>query len=143
MSSQVSNIELDTTRAIAVQERQEAATRRRTVIMVSCCTLVCAAAQILMKIGTSRITHLDPVALATNVPLMAGYALYGVFCLMMILALRHGELSLIYPIISLAYIWVTVCSYFLFHETLNPLKLIGILSVIFGVAMLGRHKAEQ
>lgn len=127
---------------VAVEERQETTTRRGLVLMVSCCTVVCAAAQILMKIGTSRITHLDPIALLTNVPLVAGYALYGVFCLMMILALRDGELSLIYPIISLAYIWVTVCSYFLFHDTLNPLKLIGIGSVILGVAMLGRQKAK-
>jgi drug/metabolite transporter (DMT)-like permease len=88
------------------------------------------------------VSHLDPIALATNIPLLAGYALYAVFCLMMILSLRQGELSVIYPIISLAYIWVTVCSYFIFHDTLNWLKLIGILSVIVGVAMLGRQKAE-
>ncbi len=119
-----------------------ASSRRRLVLMVSCCTLVSAAAQILMKIGMTRLTHVDVWALATNLPLITGYALYGLFCLMMILALRDGELSLIYPIISLAYIWVTVCSYFLFHDTLNPLKLVGILSVILGVAMLGRQKAD-
>lgn len=129
---------------IEVKEPEQlAANQHRLVIMVSCCTLVCAAAQILMKIGMSRVTHLDLIALATNLPLVAGYALYGVFCLMMILALREGELSLIYPIISLAYIWVTVCSYFLFHDTLNPLKVLGILSVMLGVAMLGRKQAEQ
>ena len=61
---------------------------------------------------------------------------------MMIWALRQGELSVIYPIISLAYIWVTVCSYFIFHDTLNWLKLVGILSVILGVAMLSRQKIE-
>ena len=132
-----------------VQEREELiprqedpAARRRLVVMVSCCTVVCAAAQILMKIGMTRFTSLDPAALASNLPLIAGYALYAVFCLMMILALRQGELSVIYPIISLAYIWVTVLSYFIFHETVNSLKLIGIFSVIVGVAMLGRGKPE-
>jgi multidrug transporter EmrE-like cation transporter len=57
---------------------------------------------------------------------------------MMILALREGELSLLYPIISLAYVWVTVASYFIFHDTINPLKLAGIVVIMLGVAMLGR-----
>lgn len=107
------------------------------VIMVCSCTLISAAAQILMKIG---MTHFTPnvAAVVTNVPLIGGYALYGVFTLIMVLALREGELSLIYPIISLAYVWVTALSYFLFHDTLHPLKLAGIVSIMAGVAMLGR-----
>ena len=105
--------------------------------MVGSCTLVSAAAQILMKIGMTRFT-LDLTAVLTNFPLIAGYALYGVFTLMMILALRDGELSLVYPIISLAYVWVTLASYFLFRDTLSPLKLLGIGSIMVGVAMLGR-----
>src|SRR5579871_1067053 len=129
-----------------VQEREEQITQRQQAVprslvwTVACSTVICAAAQILMKIGMTRVTSLDPIALATNLPLVAGYGLYAVFCVMMILALREGELSVIYPIISLAYIWVTVLSYFIFHDTLNWLKLIGILSVILGVAMLGRGK---
>jgi drug/metabolite transporter (DMT)-like permease len=112
---------------------------RRSVIQISCCTLISAAAQILMKIGMNHVTKLDPIALATNLPLIAGYALYGVFCLMMILALREGELSLLYPIISLAYVWVALLSYFIFHDTINPLKLTGIAAIMLGVAMLGRQ----
>jgi multidrug transporter EmrE-like cation transporter len=104
--------------------------------MVSSCTLVSAAAQILMKLGMSHFT-LNVAAILTNVPLIAGYTLYGLFTLMMILALRDGELSLIYPIISLSYVWVTVASYFFFHDTLNPLKVIGIAGIMAGVAMLG------
>ncbi len=97
-----------------------------------------------MKVGMMHVTKLDFMALVTNLPLVAGYALYAAFCFMMILALREGELSVIYPIIALAYVWVTVLSYFIFHDTLNALKLTGILSVIFGVAMLGRERpAEQ
>jgi hypothetical protein len=33
-----------------------------------------------MKTGMTRVTRLDPIALATNVPLVTGYALYGIFC---------------------------------------------------------------
>lgn len=116
----------------------EPVTQRRSVILISVCTIISAAAQILMKTGVSHISQLNPLALATNLPLVAGYALYGIFCMMMILALRQGELSLIYPIISLAYVWVAVLSHFIFHDTLNPAKVLGIATVMGGVAMLGR-----
>ena len=90
----------------------------------------------------SVVTNLNPLALASNMPLVAGYALYVLFCLMMILALRQGELSLLYPVISLAYVWVTILSYFVFHDTLNPTKLLGIGTVMIGVALLGRQRKK-
>jgi drug/metabolite transporter (DMT)-like permease len=116
-----------------------ATAQRRSVILISSCTVISAAAQVLMKIGMNHVSNLDPIALITNVPLVAGYSLYGVFCLMMILALRHGDLSVIYPIISLAYVWVAALSYFVFHDTINPLKMLGISTIMIGVAMLGRQ----
>jgi len=78
----------------------------------------------------------------TNLPLIAGYALYGLFTLLMVLALREGELSLMYPIISLSYVWVTALSYFIFHDTLSPLKLLGIAGIMAGVTLLGRGERK-
>jgi multidrug transporter EmrE-like cation transporter len=106
-------------------------------LMIAGATLISAAAQILMKIGMNHFT-LNLLAIVTNVPLVAGYALYGLFTLLMVLALREGELSLLYPIISLSYVWVTALSYFIFHDTLRPLKLVGIAAIMAGVALLGR-----
>jgi len=105
--------------------------------MVAGATLLSAAAQILMKLGMNHFT-MNLAAILTNMPLIAGYALYGLFTVLMVLALREGELSLLYPIISLSYVWVTALSYFIFHDTLNPLKLAGIAGIMAGVALLGR-----
>ncbi len=113
------------------------AARGRMVLMMAGATLLSASAQILMKIGMQHFS-LDLVAILTNLPLLAGYVLYGLFTLLMVLALREGELSLMYPIISLSYVWVTALSYFIFHDTLSPLKLVGIAGIMAGVAMLGR-----
>ena len=73
---------------VAPKKEEATATRLRVVVLVSCCTLVCAAAQILMKIGVARVIQMDPIALASNIPLVSGYILYGIFCLMMILSSR-------------------------------------------------------
>ena len=114
-----------------------AASRRKSILLVFTCTILGAAAQILMKVG---MTHFAPnlVAILTNVPLIAGYALYGINTLMLILALRDGELSTLYPIIALTYVWVTLLSYLLLSETPNFFKNLGIATIVTGVAVLGR-----
>ncbi len=111
--------------------------KRRSVLLVFACTVLGAAAQILMKIGMA---HFQPnvVALATNIPLIVGYCLYGINTLMLVLALREGELSMLYPIIALTYVWVTLLSYALLPEQPNLYKNIGISIIVIGVAVLGR-----
>lgn len=80
----------------------------------------------------------DVVAIVTNVPLISGYVLYGINTLMLVLALREGELSMLYPIIALTYVWVTLLSYTLLSEPPNVFKNIGITTIVIGVAVLGR-----
>ena len=45
-------------------------------------------------------------------------------------ALRHGELSILYPLIALGYVWVTITAVLAFHETMNPLKITGLVLII-------------
>ena len=111
--------------------------RRKSIALVFACTILGAAAQILMKIGMSHFTP-HPIAILTNIPLLIGYVLYGVNTLMLVLALREGELSMLYPIIALTYVWVTLLSYSLLHEPPNVFKNIGITTIVIGVGVLGR-----
>ena len=106
--------------------------------LVLACTVLGAAAQMLMKVGLSHLGHPGFLGYITSLPLLAGYCLYGLNTVLMVFALRDGELSILYPIIALTYVWVTVLSVFLFHESLNALKLIGVVVVVAGVAVLGR-----
>ena len=90
-----------------------------------------------MKVGMA---HFQPgvAAVVTNIPLVAGYCLYGINTLMLVLALREGELSMLYPIIALTYVWVTLLSYALLPEKPNLYKNAGIATIVAGVAVLGR-----
>jgi len=85
-----------------------------------------------MKIGTK--------GLPTNPYLFTGYSLYGISAVLLILALRHAELSILYPVLSLTYVWVAVLSVVVFHEAMPPLRILGIATVVMGVAILGRSK---
>jgi drug/metabolite transporter (DMT)-like permease len=53
--------------------------------------------------------------------------------------LRDGQLSVLYPVVSLTYVWVTVLSVVIFHESLNLFKVLGVATIVVGVAILGRN----
>jgi multidrug transporter EmrE-like cation transporter len=131
-----------TTASAPAQPLSSAASRRRSVLLVFACTILGAAAQMLLKIGMAHFNP-QPLALITNVPLIVGYTLYGVNTLMLVLALRNGELSMLYPIIALTYVWVTLLSYFVLAEPANVFKNVGISIIVVGVAVLGRGGRRQ
>jgi multidrug transporter EmrE-like cation transporter len=109
---------------------------------VFCCTLLGAAAQILLKTGANQIAHPSVLTLLTDIPLIAGLSLYGVSTVLLVLALRDGELSLLYPVIALTYVWVTALSFVVFHDRANPVKLLGIAIIVVGVGVLGRGSRQ-
>lgn len=110
----------------------------RSVLLVFLCTLIGAAAQVFFKFAAAALVHPTPERVVTNVPLLLGFVLYGVNTMLLVLALRKGQLSLLYPVISLTYVWVTVLSVLIFKENLNVFKTMGLTIVVAGVAVLGR-----
>ena len=111
---------------------------RQSVALVFLCTIFGAAAQVLIKFGASGLESSNPLEMITSLPLVAGYGLYGISTILLILALRDGELSILYPVISLTYVWVTILSLALFHEKVNLYKMMGVAVVVAGVAVIGR-----
>lgn len=99
----------------------------------------------LIKSGASSLPHVSGMwpnllAMAMDARLVAGYSLYGMSTVLLVIALRHGELSLLYPVIALTYVWVTILSVAVFHEHLNVLRICGVAVIVAGVGILGREK---
>ena len=100
-------------------------------------------AQLLIKTGANRLgDHAGLIGtfigILTIPPLFAGYSLYAVFAAMMIYSLKHGEMSILFPLISLSFVWVAILSILVLHERMTPLEGVGIASIVVGVAALGR-----
>ena len=111
--------------------------------LVFLCTLSGAAAQLLMKHGANHLHGAGLIGVVTNLPLISGYLLYGVNTVLMVLALRHGHLSVLYPIIALTYVWVTILSPIVFPEDhLNPFKIAGVAIIVLGVSLIGIGSRE-
>jgi multidrug transporter EmrE-like cation transporter len=106
------------------------------VLLVFSCTVLGALAQLLIKKGTLTIGP-DLMSIVTNVWLIVGYSIYGVNTLLMVLALKDGEMSMLYPIIALTYVWTTLLSYTVLGEPSNAYKNIGIATIVIGVAVMG------
>jgi multidrug transporter EmrE-like cation transporter len=127
-------------------EARRVAGRRKGIGLVDICTALGAAGQILIKTGADRLVN--PTLWSTFLgfftvpPLFAGYCLYALMTVLFIFALKDGELSILYPIISLTYVGVAGLSFWFFHDTLNWAKLAGIVIIVTGVAVLGKdgHK---
>ena len=117
------------------------AKRKLAIYIVLACTLLVAIGQYLIKLGANRLSHAGLLATAVGIvtipQLFAGYCLYALFTVMFVYALRHGELSILYPLIALGYVWTTITAVVMLHESMNAYKIIGLLVIICGVAVLG------
>jgi drug/metabolite transporter (DMT)-like permease len=109
--------------------------------------LLNAAAQLLLKAGTTRVGEfaftLDNVCpvgwrLATNPYIAGGLACYVVSVVVWILALSRVPVSIAYPMLSVGYIVNALAAWYLFGESLTAQKLLGIGFIMIGVYLVAR-----
>ena len=104
--------------------------------LVIVATLVGAGGSVLLKLGSTKFSF-HPMKLLCNYQLLFGLFLYAFSALFFVTALRGGELSVLYPIVSFSYVWVSLlCVYFL-SEKMNIYKWAGIALIIAGVSLIG------
>ncbi|MEM4711041.1 MAG: hypothetical protein QXL18_03780 [Candidatus Woesearchaeota archaeon] len=105
------------------------------IILVIICTIFTSTGQILMKIGTTKTSSI--IEIITNIPLILGFTSYGIGAILLIISLKYGELSLVYPFIALSFIWVSIASIYIFNENVSLINWAGLTAIIFGVSMIG------
>jgi len=105
------------------------------IITVILCTVFTSLGQLFLKFGANNL-ELSFISLITNMSLILGCVFYGTGAIILVLALKHGDLSLIYPFISLSFIWVSLLSIIFLGESLVLLQWLGILIIISGVSFV-------
>ena len=107
-------------------------------------TVLTSTAQILYKFGVSRL-EFNIISIITNWQIILGLTLYAIGAAVMITALKHGEVSVLYPIIATSYIWVSIGSSVFFDEIMNIWKWLGIFFIVMGVIVIsyGSKKEES
>lgn len=104
--------------------------------LVLTATLIGAFGPILLKKGSDAF-GLSVRALLRNYNIIGGVFLYGLSSLLFIPALRGGDLSILYPFVSINYVWVSLLSIKFLNERMNKLKWLGVVLIIGGVSLIG------
>jgi drug/metabolite transporter (DMT)-like permease len=113
------------------------------IILMVICTFLISIAQFLYKAGAETL-ELNILSIITNWPLILGVTLYGIGGVLVIIALKGGEVSVLYPILTSSYVWVTLGSKYFFQEVVSTLRWTGVFFIVFGILVvtLGSKKKE-
>ncbi|MEO8103585.1 MAG: SMR family transporter [Betaproteobacteria bacterium] len=109
--------------------------------------LLNAAAQLLLKAGTTRVGHFEfnlgnivPIGwqLAGQPYILAGMCCYAISLVVWIMALSRVPVSVAYPMLSIGYVVNAFAAWWLFGESLAAQKLIGVAFIVVGVWLVAR-----
>lgn len=71
-----------------------------------------------------------------------GFLFYGIGALVMIIAYKYGELSVLQPMLSLNYVLSIILAALVLHESITVIKCIGVLIIVLGVIMIAGGDEE-
>ncbi|MBI4439492.1 EamA family transporter [Candidatus Woesearchaeota archaeon] len=91
---------------------------------------------LMVKKGAAEFS-LNPLKLIRNYHVILGGLLYVLGTVLFVPALKHGDLSVLYPFSSTSYVWVTLLSIFFLKEGMNKEKWVGIALIVIGVTFIG------
>src|SRR5580658_10023211 len=105
--------------------------------------LLSAAAQVVLKLGVSRLNSagaahstgfVQVIASALASPLVwLGLCIYGASALAWLAVLARLDLSLAYPFVALGFVLTCFFGVLMFNEPLSALTLVGVALVVIGV----------
>lgn len=100
-------------------------------------TFFTTAAQLSFKLGAGTEGFMiGPFPL--NYTIIAGFLSYGIAALIFIRALKGSELSVLYPVWSLSFVWIFLVSLFILNESVSIFNWLGITLIIAGVSLVGK-----
>ena len=89
-----------------------------------------------LKIGAGRLKG-SLASVIINWRLMMGVAFYLFSSVVFVLGVRKGELSVLYPMVSLGSVWTLSCSNLVLGAPFARAKFVGAVLCPCGVALLG------
>lgn len=105
------------------------------VILVLISTLFGGFGSLLLKKGAKDMElNLD---LLKNYKLILGLITSATATIIFIFALQGGDLSYLYPFVSLTYIWILLFSNIFLHEKITKHKIYGVMLIVLGVSLIG------
>ncbi|MGA2038695.1 MAG: EamA family transporter [Bryobacteraceae bacterium] len=89
---------------------------------------------VFLKLGAVRLTGIMSLL---NWRLALGVALYLASSVFYAFGIRHGQLSVLFPMVAVGYIWTLLWARLFFHERFTRSKMLGLGLVLGGVVLVG------
>lgn len=86
---------------------------------------------------SSNTFSLNPFKMLKNYNLIIGISSYAFGTIVFVPALKGGDLSVLYPLVSVGYIFVALYSRWMLKEKINFYKWAGMLAILIGVSLIG------
>src|ERR1700679_2016121 len=99
------------------------------ILLILLASFISSFGAVFLKLGSAHLSR--GIRGALNWQLAAGIGLFLGSSGPFVIALKHGELSVLYPMVSLNYVWTMLWSSMLFKEPITKGK-VGALSLIIG-----------
>jgi len=90
---------------------------------------------VFLKMGSEKLKQ--GLGQLLNYRLALGVGMYLLSSCFFIVALRNGELTVLYPLVSLGYVWTLLWSKLFFKEPLTRYKFAGLFLILIGVSFIG------
>lgn len=113
---------------LADQERIPAPTAPIGIILMVISSLFSCIGQFMWKLGATRGVGF----------IVVGFCLYAVGALLMLVAYRFGELSVLQPILGLSYVLSLLMGFIWLGEVISVGRAAGVVAVVVGVALVAR-----
>jgi multidrug transporter EmrE-like cation transporter len=90
---------------------------------------------VLLKSGSAKMRH--GLRYFANPKTAAGVSMYLLSSVFFIMAIKNGELTVLYPLVSLGYVWTLLWSKLFFGEPFTRSKFYGLAMILTGVFFIG------
>jgi drug/metabolite transporter (DMT)-like permease len=107
----------------------------RSILLVFTGGIVGSFGAVFLKLGAGRITK--SIWSFFDLRLIVGVALYLGSSVLYVLGIKGGQLSVLYPMVALGYIWTLLWARLFFKEAFSRQKVMGLALIIIGAVFVG------
>ena len=113
---------------------QKVKTNFKPVFGIIICSMLTAVSQLFWKFGVNSDNY-SFLHMLFNLNIIIGTFIYILGGVLLVLSLKHGELSFLFPMVSLSFVWVAILSLFFLEERITIVNWVGIFLIVGGISL--------
>ena len=119
---------------------EHATTPLSSILLILVSSFVGSFGAVFLKLGAEHM-HGSLARIFTNYWLATGVVLYLLSSVFYIMGVSQGQVTVLYPMVSLGYMWAMVWARIFFKESFTMFKVGGLLMIVVGVALINLGNA--